>query len=486
MAYTVTYIWEDETRTVSYTDSHTVLARPGYDSTDYYDYLNDPDGTINIYSGQVISGRDCELHELSSRVAPGEEEIYRCYIYFDAPGCSNIPNSEIIDLPADGSEYWYYLPNTIPIHPDGYEFVGWRDVNREDASGYGYLYEYNNGFDEYINLSINGQSEIHLEAEWIEPDNPEPDDNVFAQVYFDTRGGTELPTELIYGHAQSLSLPTTAEVTKDGCELYRWFDDYEYVSYEPGDSVHITIDSTFTAYYKLKFTFDLDGGYAIAEHDDGDDIVYALDPLEVREPHGYEGEFGDRDIFLPAYSIRKPGYTFKYWQAVENPSIVLTPGAALAENGVMLDGITRGYTLKAVFEPEPIKIKSQPKSASVMAGSVVKFSVDAEGYDLVFKWQCSKNGVTWLDTTTAGYNTNTLLVDTTEAMNGYQYRCIIASHGGHAHGTQITSSTVILTVIKSAVRIKTASGWRVGTVLYKTANGWVKGKLISKTKNGWR
>ncbi|MBR5742403.1 MAG: hypothetical protein IKX85_01270, partial [Clostridia bacterium] len=87
-------------------------------------------------------------------------------------------------------------------------------------------------------------------------------------------------------------------------------------------------------------------------------------------------------------------------------------------------------------------ITKQPASVTSAAGKTVTFTVTATGTGLTYQWQYSKdNGATWSNSSTTGYNTDTLSVGAIAARNGYLYRCVVKSGG-----VSVTSSSAKLTV----------------------------------------
>ena len=86
-------------------------------------------------------------------------------------------------------------------------------------------------------------------------------------------------------------------------------------------------------------------------------------------------------------------------------------------------------------------ITTQPKSQSVAAGKTVTFTVAAEGTGLSYQWQWSKDGTTWTDCKSAGYNTARFSFKATASLNGRQYRCIVKNSYG-----SVTSKAAKLTV----------------------------------------
>ncbi len=90
-------------------------------------------------------------------------------------------------------------------------------------------------------------------------------------------------------------------------------------------------------------------------------------------------------------------------------------------------------------------ISTQPKSATVYAGTAVNFTVKASGGGLTYQWYFRAAGTTeWKKSTKACATTNTYKLsasDVVKSRNGYQYKCVITNAAG-----SVTSSVVTLNV----------------------------------------
>ena len=103
--------------------------------------------------------------------------------------------------------------------------------------------------------------------------------------------------------------------------------------------------------------------------------------------------------------------------------------------------------VKIITEYTEPKITSQPTDKVADLGATVEFKVAAEGIDLKYKWQASKDGgATWLDSSMTGCKTNTLSVAVAATRNGYKFRCIITD----IKGVELISEKATLTVKGSA------------------------------------
>ena len=125
----------------------------------------------------------------------------------------------------------------------------------------------------------------------------------------------------------------------------------------------------------------------------------------------------------------------------------LSVEATLVRNGYLYRCVVSGSknsklnskeaTLQVV---EPMKITAQPANVVTSAGENAVFAVVAENV-AAYRWQYSRNGTTWSDTSASGYNTATLTV-AAKGKDGYHYRCILTG----LDGTEISTEAATLTV----------------------------------------
>ena len=164
----------------------------------------------------------------------------------------------------------------------------------------------------------------------------------------------------------------------------------------------------------------------------------------------------------------------------------LTVPATAARNGyqyrciVSNEGgsvISTAATLKVTNEAKPALTK-QPANANVAAGTSVKFTVEASGFNLKYQWEVKMSSTgDWVkvtNTACSGMKTATLTVPATLARNGYQYRCVVTNDGG-----SVTSNAAKLTVgakpaiTKQPTNVTTAAGTKaVFTVEATGATGY--------------
>ncbi|MBQ5951734.1 MAG: hypothetical protein IJL66_06300 [Lachnospiraceae bacterium] len=88
-------------------------------------------------------------------------------------------------------------------------------------------------------------------------------------------------------------------------------------------------------------------------------------------------------------------------------------------------------------------ITKQPKNVTAPLGSTALFTVEADGPDLTYQWQYSRDGVFWTNSPAKGSKTASLEIPVTDNRNGLRYRCLIMNRAGFA-----VSDTAKLTVQK--------------------------------------
>ena len=111
---------------------------------------------------------------------------------------------------------------------------------------------------------------------------------------------------------------------------------------------------------------------------------------------------------------------------------------------VITDGGNRTVYTDAVTLYIIPNITTQPVSKTVLPGSTATFTIAATGVGtLTYQWQFRKNSTAaWANSGQTGNKTTTLSVNTTNALNGYQFRCVVT----HGNGLKAYSNVVTLTV----------------------------------------
>ena len=95
-------------------------------------------------------------------------------------------------------------------------------------------------------------------------------------------------------------------------------------------------------------------------------------------------------------------------------------------------------------------ITVQPEDRNVNPGDRAAFTVTAEGEDLTYQWQISKDGgENWRDCTSAGNDAASFGFTAKASYSGWMYRCAVSNAGG-----SVTSEAVTLTVANGPVITK--------------------------------
>ena len=79
-----------------------------------------------------------------------------------------------------------------------------------------------------------------------------------------------------------------------------------------------------------------------------------------------------------------------------------------------------------------LSITSQPSDYTGPAGSTATFSIEAEGDDLSYQWQVYNKRHVWQNSSSTGFNTDTLLVDIASTRDGFKFRCIVTDSLGNS------------------------------------------------------
>ena len=110
-------------------------------------------------------------------------------------------------------------------------------------------------------------------------------------------------------------------------------------------------------------------------------------------------------------------------------------------------------------------IKTQPAAQTEVAGEKAVFTVETTVDGATYQWQYSVNGSTWINSPSSGNKTDTVTVNTSAAMNGRKYRCLVT-----CGDTTITSKAALLTVegIKTQPKATTVSAGEKATFKVET------------------
>ena len=138
----------------------------------------------------------------------------------------------------------------------------------------------------------------------------------------------------------------------------------------------------------------------------------------------------------------RPDPPAAYTPAAETGNAIcnaLTPVAADQLPNAAGGGITTVYN-------DPIVITMQPADVSVPVGSVLAFSVAAQGEGLTYQWQWSGANGQWFASGLSTANTAVLNVPATADRHNQHYRCVITD----VNGNRAISGSGTLTIIEGA------------------------------------
>nr|MBQ6241883.1 leucine-rich repeat domain-containing protein [Lachnospiraceae bacterium] len=241
-------------------------------------------------------------------------------------------------------------------------------------------------------------------------------------------------------------------------------------------------DSSMTGYNKkdLKITATLDkNGYQYRCRVKNLNGTYGYGPVSTlhvigikTQPKGVSAYVGQSATF----SVKAVGSNLTYtWQFSKDSGKTWTGWGEGSSLKIAVKDYRNGYRFRCVItEPHGVtvtssaakltvkpKIVTQPTAKSAYVGATAKFTVEATGAGLKYRWQVSKDsGSTWKDVTSAneGYNKATLKLVVKADWNGYRYRCHITD----ANGKTLDSSGVKLTVKPKITKQPSAASAAVG------------------------
>ncbi|MDD3334240.1 MAG: putative Ig domain-containing protein [Eubacteriales bacterium] len=172
------------------------------------------------------------------------------------------------------------------------------------------------------------------------------------------------------------------------------------------------------------------------------------------QPDGVALSGPEGALSLASVSGQAGHYTASYViPATTAVGATLTFTATVADtSGNYNNPANQEMTLTVVAAQVAPSIRIQPISQSVIEGEASTFTVAADGKPaLGYQWQVSKNGgINWSNVTDGAGGTTTRYTtpNTTTAMNGYQYRCIV-SNGVSPNAT--SNGATLMTIAKPSI-----------------------------------
>ena len=118
-----------------------------------------------------------------------------------------------------------------------------------------------------------------------------------------------------------------------------------------------------------------------------------------------------------------------------------------------------------------IEIKSQPTSVTCEAGYTAVFTISAKGSTpLNYQWQSRKDSsASWTNSGQMGAKTNTLSVNTSTGLHGWQFRCVVSDKNGHKAYSNVVTITIVPRITSQPHSIEATAGSTAG--FYVAASG---------------
>ena len=250
------------------------------------------------------------------------------------------------------------------------------------------------------------------------------------KVTYDANGGTGAPSAQTKTYGKDLTL-RTAKPTRSGYTFLGWATSPDgEVKYQPG--------GTYTKNAKVTL-------YA----------VWYKKTVITKQPVNAKGTVGSTVSFSVTadggtrlqykWQFSKDGKTWSSWSIGKKINVNVTEVRNKYKFRCVITDIkgkkTTSDTVTLTVIPE---IVTQPKGTSAYVNGTAKYTVEATGAGLKYRWQVSKDGgLTWKNVTdqNEGYNTPTLKLTVKAAWNGYRYRCVIKDANGkvlNSNGAKLT------------------------------------------------
>ncbi len=387
-----------------------------------------------------------------------------------------------------GDAAWWYLRSASNIHDPHVNDLHVGSVDSEGMFESKYVYHVG-GVSPSFNINLSSVIFSSVVAGYAGEDNAEykltlADSNL-------TVGIANGKTGSISGSKVTIPYVISGADAKQATRVSVLILDKEYKSGNTNNATikyygKLNVQSTGTSPLNGTGTFTLPSGltasgwgssyyvYLLAEIENGmHETDYASTPVKLTksgstvtsltittQPSSTTAYVGDKATF----SVAAAGYgTLTYqWQYRKNSS---ASWANSAQNGnttatlkVSTTASLNGYQFRCIVKDSygnqaisqaatltmKPKITTQPVDKSLLVGSTAKFTVTATGKGtLTYQWQYRKNSsASWANSGQQGAKTDTLLVSTTEALHGYQFRCIVTD----GNGKKSYSKTVTLTL----------------------------------------
>ena len=218
-------------------------------------------------------------------------------------------------------------------------------------------------------------------------------------------------------------------------KIWKWFD----TTMEGNDTDTLTVPVTGSRNgydYRCTVTF-ADGTVMvsdIAELTAVTQITNVVGPNDQTVVLGYKGQFtvsAQGEGLKYQWQYKRPDgekWSETAMEGYNKPTVMIETTAA--RDGYQYRCRITDVTGNEVYtEPATMRVlsfKAHPQNASAAVGGTATFTVATSVEDgFTYQWQYSRDGEKWMNTTMAGYDTDTLTVNVTKSRNGYQYRCVL-------------------------------------------------------------
>lgn len=100
--------------------------------------------------------------------------------------------------------------------------------------------------------------------------------------------------------------------------------------------------------------------------------------------------------------------------------------------------------------PESLSIVTQPSAVTAQIGEWAFASIEATGNGVMYRWQVSSdNGRTWNNTSSKGFNSDTVFFRMVKSFNGKMIRCVVVD----ANLNTVTSQAVSISIGKGTLKV---------------------------------
>ena len=208
----------------------------------------------------------------------------------------------------------------------------------------------------------------------------------------------------------------------------------------------------------------------------------------TEQPQAVNADSGENAIFTVTAKGEPVSYKWEYrriwkWFDTEmtgyNTNTLTVPATGLRNGYDYRCVITYADGTQVISEPAELTVNttitiiSNPNDQLAVLGTKAQFSVEAVGESLKYQWEYKRpSGTEWFDTNMEGSTKATVYIETTEARDGYLYRCKITDAAGAVTYTEVATMTV-LSYTEQPADVRTAADSNaVFTVATNVAEGF--------------